>query len=208
MFGTAGTSELSGRKTLIFSASVVVALLALQPFAWWFLGKSAHTFQDKRSQKEQTTEIERRISVLRTSLQGQEDSLSELSAIAPLNQSLTGLITILEQEADRYRISISITSVKSQQQPAASVAPDNTQVTAVPISLEAVGGIDALFNYIDSLEHMPQLLTVTKWSVVADEAPAPSVAPGAPANEQLYKMAVDVIFYVRGSVNVVGFSAQ
>ncbi len=145
---------------LLRGVILLAVLAAVQPFVWRTVASSAATLQDKRTIKQQTIALRERLAVIDAAFTEQTASLEDLAEIFPPVSSTSAAVERLEELADNRDIALTIQNIQEEK----PLGPLNRSVVVpLTISVKATGAVDRLLEYIDAVEHVPEVTAIDEW---------------------------------------------
>jgi 50S ribosomal subunit-associated GTPase HflX len=157
----------------------LILLLAQFPL-WILVERFATTLHEKRAQSLQIADLDRRNEEVSAALKGQEEYIDQLDVVTPPLVSLTQVVERVEQLADQQRLAVSLQDIS---QPTATSNQKELHLSQIRLSITVSGTADQVLNYLDQLEHIPELTVVDAWSL-------------KPQGGQ-YVLSAEVLFFLR-----------
>lgn len=203
-------SPLNKRVISLLGVVVVTSgLIVLQLWLWGWVTTMAARFHNLKTQDQQLIEFHERIAGLEGSVRSGRTLLDQLTVVAPSVEDVPQIVERLERLAEELGISVTVTSIQQQGTvEEGSTEPQsfgeqsdtidttehqsaNTQsVVPLEIAFRLVAPPAVLLQFVDTLEHMQELVEAPSWHM----QPASFVgAPGATPDPAAFSMDIQVI---------------
>jgi len=174
-------------KGLLVSLGILVALVVAQVAVWSFVQQQATLWKGARSQDEQQQGLTTRLHSIQNAYAKEQADLAELITITPIQDETPTLVNELEKLADTNGLAITTHDIHQD--------PVTAGLTPLTISARLTGAATGLVSYIQTLEHVPQLVTVRQWNLSLPT----SLTPAAPTHSGpvTYTLDITVVFYLQ-----------
>lgn len=188
---------------------IVIGLAGAQPFLWGWVRTLAQGLYSERTQDQQVTEVRERVVDLEHSIERNRALVEQLAVVAPSVSDTPQLIERVERLAEASGISVTVRSIQQEaalggseervpSPPAGQSQPDSSDVrlSLVPlvITLELIAPPVDLLQFIDSVEHLQELVTVRSWQMEPGGVLGTLEGTGG---VRPYTMNVRVVFYLQ-----------
>ena len=177
-------------RKLIILGSVLLILLAVQPFLWRYVETSTEALRMKQSEKTQYQSIGSNLDKVKSTIAEQEQALEELSVVFPKKDNTSQVVGRLERLADDNGIDFQIKSILEKEVDASGQKLPG--LTPLQVTLEASGDPVHLLQYLEATEHVPEVATIDSWSL--QKSTVTDSATGQQTTQ--YGLVAQVTFYI------------
>lgn len=192
-------ANVTDQRQLLRIVLVLVVVVAVQPFLWRFAQYRVSTVRDQQARNGQIAAVREQNQQIEQAIKTQQQLIDQLDIIAPRPTALNQVVERLEQLADKQQLRIDISSIKEVTSTSRRKAAVVTPVTAV---IEIRGSVTAVLQYIEQLEHTPELTVVRSFTLKPNRlviepvaSPLPSATPPPVVTD--YSVKLEVIFFLK-----------
>jgi hypothetical protein len=174
-------------KQLLLNTVLLLVLLAGQPFLWRFVLSSAQSLQDRRTVEQQLANLRERLTVIDETQAQQAGLFGQLDEVFLPLDSTPQAVERLEQLADLQGVVLEIQNIREE-------TPIGSQsrniIIPLRVTLKATGQPDRLLEYIDAIEHVPEVTVVDEWVLRSflDNS-------SGTGTQVIYELSVNIVFY-------------
>ncbi|MBI1833604.1 MAG: hypothetical protein HYR90_02140 [Candidatus Andersenbacteria bacterium] len=154
-------------KVLILGCLFLVALAALQPYVWRLVSATSRLVEERRAAVLQLNNIQTIVADLEQVEQSAEATSAQLSQVLISEDEVTQAVERLEREADKRGLQLKVENIQRVTNQASDI-----NLTQLVVTITAFGAADKLFEYIDAVEHFPEIMFTRDF--VLRQAPARS----------------------------------
>lgn len=174
----------SNIQILLLGCLFLIALAVVQPYLWRLVSSTADSVRQQRAAVRELNNIQTIVQELE-----QEDTVAD-SAAAQLSQVLisedevTQAVERLEREADKRGVELVVDNIQRTSDQASSV-----DLVQLVITVTAFGTSDKLLEYVDAMEHFPEIIFARDF--VLRPAPARSIN-----GVSMYALDMNAVYYM------------
>lgn len=179
-------------RRLLAAVVAAAALSGAQPWIWRYVESGAQDIHNRRTEEQQLAELTERLRVIEQKHTDQAALLDGLATIFPHADSTSQVVDRLEQLADKQSVELAIKTIGP---PATAAGAKPSVLSPIVVSVEVKGSATRLLQYIDGVEHVPELATVQSWDISPFTPPA-SASPAPPPSPS-FVLAINILFYLQ-----------
>lgn len=173
--------SLKPKRRLPLIAVVALILGASQFLLWWFVREAAVSWRDQRSYGGRLAALEQRNKEVQQILADQEALSAAAAQVFPYRHQTPQLVERLEYLADALQLVVEIRNLREDSD------KETQAVTPLLVQIEARGSPATLLNYLDAVEHVPELAHVQSWTIAL--------------SGDVYRLLMEVAFYLQQDSN-------
>jgi len=173
-------------RRVISQVLILLVLVVGQPFLWRFVRSSAQALHGKRTAEQQQINLRQRLDEIEQATAEQQPLVEQLATSFPARNLAAQVVERLEQLSDERGVEIDIRDI-SERDPLAG----RGKVRLVPlvVTVEAAGSPDQLLGYLEAVEHVPEVVTISEWALESFRGTTGGPAVG-------HRLTMSVVFYL------------
>lgn len=167
-------------KAIGVSIALLVVLIIVQFYIWDIVSNTGISVKQRKDAAAELEAIKQTVATVEEQSKTAETVAQQLSQVLIASNQVTQAVERLEREADVKGVALTVNNIRT-------FASTNPRFEQLVVTL-SVGGVPSqLFQFMDAIEHFPEIATITDFQL---QASPKKVAASSP-----YTLQTNVVFY-------------
>lgn len=162
----------------------MVILIAVQPFLWTAVKKSALQLHSGQTNAEQLVLVSQKLAESQKALSQIQSRLNQLLDAFPPSNTISQVVGRIEALADAAHLPVELKSIEDGTRNEVGRGNIITKI----ITIRVTGPMEAVFSFLDALEHQKEFASIESWDIA-------NTAQYVSSSSPIFQMTLNVMYY-------------
>lgn len=170
--------------SFILRIAILLILIVVQPYLWDAVRRSALQLHSGQTNAEQLILVSQKLAESQEALFQKQPHLNQLFDAFPPSNTISQVVSRIEALADSAHLPVELKSIEDGTQSETG----RGNIITKNITVRVTGSMEAVFSFLDSLEHQQEFARIESWDVA-------TIAQYVPSSSAMFQMTLKVTYY-------------